>query len=85
VRSKKHILEPTKLAESRPPNYYRASFGAVIVYDITERATYNNVAYWLGELRDHVRPTMTVLIGNKTDLEHLRVVSTEEARAFASE
>jgi Ras-related protein Rab-11A len=53
------------------------------VYDISERASYDSVAGWLSQLRTHVKPVVTVLIGNKCDLEHLRAVSTDEAKEFA--
>ncbi|CAG8477204.1 18936_t:CDS:2 [Racocetra fulgida] len=58
--------------------------GALLVYDITKYETYENVNRWLEELRDHVDSDVAImLIGNKTDLRNLRVVSTEEAKKFA--
>jgi Ras-related protein Rab-11A len=57
----------------------------VLVYDITERATYVNITRWLNELRAHTEADIVaMLVGNKSDLEHLREVPTDEARAFAS-
>ena len=53
------------------------------MHDITERATFANATRWLSELRAHADPVATILIGNKSDLEHLRAVPTEEAKAFA--
>jgi len=44
------------------------------------------VTRWLKELRDHADSNIVImLVGNKSDLKHLRAVPTEEARAFASE
>ncbi|KAL9642986.1 hypothetical protein ABK040_010678 [Willaertia magna] len=64
--------------------YYRGAVGALLVYDIAKRATFENVERWLKELRDHAVPNIVVmLVGNKSDLRHLRAVTTEEAKAFA--
>lgn len=64
--------------------YYRGAVGALIVYDVTRHATFENVGRWLKELRDHTDPNAIVmLIGNKSDLRHLVAVSTEEAKALA--
>jgi len=64
--------------------YYRGAVGALLVYDISKHATFENVERWLKELRDHAEANIVVmLVGNKSDLRHLRVVSTEEAMAFA--
>ena len=41
---------------------------------------------WLKELRDHADANIVImLVGNKSDLRHLRAVPTEEAKQFASE
>lgn len=54
------------------------------MYDITKHVTFENVERWLKELRDHADAnTVIMLVGNKSDLRHLRAVSTEEAMAFA--
>ncbi|GAB9470257.1 Ras-like protein rab-11b [Globisporangium polare] len=64
--------------------YYRGAVGALLVYDITKHVTFENVERWLKELRDHADAnTVIMLVGNKSDLRHLRAVSTEEAMAFA--
>lgn len=66
--------------------YYRGAVGALLVYDISKRQTYENVQRWLKELRDHADSNIVImLVGNKSDLKHLRAVPTEEAKTFASE
>jgi GTPase SAR1 family protein len=56
------------------------------VYDIAKHLTYENVERWLRELRDHADANIVImLVGNKSDLRHLRAVPTEEARAFAEQ
>lgn len=58
--------------------------GALLVYDIAKHLTYENVERWLKELRDHADNNIVImLVGNKSDLRHLRAVPTDEARAFA--
>lgn len=64
--------------------YYRGAVGALLVYDISKHATFESVERWLKELRDHAdRKIVIMLVGNKSDLRHLRAVQTEEAMAFA--
>lgn len=55
------------------------SAGALLVYDITRRESFNHLGRWLEEARQNGNPNMTImLIGNKSDLEHRRAVSTKE-------
>jgi len=64
--------------------YYRGAVGALLVYDISKHPTFENVERWLRELREHAESNIVVmLVGNKSDLGHLRAVSTEEAMEFA--
>lgn len=63
--------------------YYRGAVGALLVYDITKQTTFENVERWLKELRDHADANIVImLVGNKSDLRHLRSVQTEDAKAF---
>ncbi|KAH6555556.1 hypothetical protein KP509_1Z244400 [Ceratopteris richardii] len=64
--------------------YYRGAVGALLVYDITRHVTYQNVERWLKELRDHTDNNIVVmLVGNKSDLRHLRAVPTEDGQSLA--
>lgn len=64
--------------------YYRGAMGAVVVYDIARRDTFDNVDKWLQELASHCDTTSaTILVGNKCDLENVREVSTEEGKMLA--
>ena len=64
--------------------YYRGAVGALLVYDIAKHLTYENVERWLREPRDHADANIVVmLVGNKSDLRHLRAVPTDEAKGFA--
>jgi len=56
------------------------------VYDISKQATYANVNRWLKELRDHADSNIVItLVGNKSDLKHLRAVSTDEAKQYSAD
>lgn len=64
--------------------YYRGAVGALLVYDIAKHITYENTEKWLRELRDHADGNIVImLVGNKSDLRHLRAVPTDEAKSFA--
>jgi Ras-related protein Rab-2A len=66
-------------------SYYRGATGALLVYDISRRDTFNHLTRWLDEARQHANPKMVImLIGNKSDLEK-REVSYEEGEKFAKE
>lgn len=65
--------------------YYRGAVGALLVYDISKKGTFENVERWLKELKDHADANLVVmLVGNKSDLKHLRAVTTDEGSAFAA-
>ncbi|ABO94510.1 predicted protein [Ostreococcus lucimarinus CCE9901] len=64
--------------------YYRGAVGALLVYDVTSGDTYDNIEKWLSELRDHADASIVImLVGNKCDLEHLRVTEAATAQQFA--
>lgn len=67
-------------------SYYRDAAGALLVYDITRRDTFNHLTRWLEQARQNGNPNTTImLVGNKCDLEDRRVVSTQEGAKFASD
>ncbi|CAL1612223.1 unnamed protein product [Knipowitschia caucasica] len=64
--------------------YYRGAVGALLVYDIAKQLTYENAQRWLKELQDHADSNISImLVGNKSDLRHLRAVPTDQARGFS--
>ena len=51
-------------------SYYRGSIGALLVYDITKRGSFENLIKWLEEMRENTHNKMSIiLIGNKVDLQ----------------
>lgn len=66
-------------------SYYRGATGALLVYDVTRRETFEHVTSWLNDAKENSNMNMTILlIGNKTDLAEKREVSTEEGKQFAA-
>lgn len=60
--------------------YYRGAAGIILVYDVTDPVSFNNVAYWLKKIKKHGDENVEIiLIGNKIDLINDISVSTEEA------
>lgn len=67
-------------------SYYRGAAGALLVYDITRRETFDHLLVWLEDARQHSSQNMVIILcGNKADLEHKRAVSRKEGERFAAE
>nr|CAH8846098.1 unnamed protein product [Trichobilharzia regenti] len=66
-------------------SYYRGAACALVVYDITDRESFNAVNTWISSVRDLALPNLTIiLIGNKVDLEASgREVSEMEGKQCA--
>ncbi|XP_057979645.1 ras-related protein RABA3-like [Malania oleifera] len=66
--------------------YYRGALGAMLVFDITRRQSFDHVARWVEELRGHADNSIVImLIGNKADLVDSRAVPTADAVEFAED
>mmetsp|Transcript_19548 Transcript_19548/g.21852 ORF Transcript_19548/g.21852 Transcript_19548/m.21852 type:complete len:203 (+) Transcript_19548:76-684(+) len=66
-------------------SYYRGAAGALLVYDITRRETFDHLQSWLEDCRRYSNQNIVImLIGNKSDLENKRSVSKEEGQEFAN-
>jgi len=69
-------------------NFYKGTNGALLVYDITCRDSFNKLNFWLNDLKnnsDDIDNLFIYLVGNKKDLEEKREVSYDEASEFAYE
>ena len=64
-------------------SYYRGAQGVVILYDVTDLRSYEDVPQWVHELRTFEGdvPPVCLLAGNKVDLAEEREVSTEQGQA----
>lgn len=67
-------------------SYYRGAHGIIIVYDITDMESFNNVKQWLSEIDKYANDSVCkLLVGNNCDLAESRVVDTAVAQAYADE
>ncbi len=69
---------------SIPKGYIRKGDGIVVVYDITDRESFDSMTYWISEvdcLREDKPPI--IILGNKSDLEDQRDISYKEGKEFA--
>lgn len=67
-------------------SYYRGAVGALILYDVTSRDSYNNLPTWLQDAREQAWKDISIIaVGNKRDLKEERQVSFLEASRFAQE
>ena len=66
------------------PNYIRGSSLVFIVYDITNKKSFDNLQSWI-DFVNNIENSNIVILGNKTDLDDKRVVSTEEGKKFCEE
>mmetsp|Transcript_2370 Transcript_2370/g.6101 ORF Transcript_2370/g.6101 Transcript_2370/m.6101 type:complete len:203 (-) Transcript_2370:704-1312(-) len=65
-------------------SYYRGAHGIIVVFDVTDLESYNNVKQWLHEIdRYACQNVKKLLVGNKCDLAAKRAVTSETAKEFA--
>ena len=68
-------------------NYYRGSHAIIFVYDVTERSSFDNIEkFWLKEVKEYFPNTSEIvmmLVGNKIDNIHNRVVTESEGEELA--
>ena len=66
--------------------YYKSGVCALVVYDITNRESFNNVSTWVEECKNNGPSTISlVLVGNKIDLEDKRQITYEEGEDYANQ
>ena len=60
--------------------YYNGADGIILIYDVTNRNSFNNVTYWINQITSKSDRTKIglILVGNKTDDEKSRVITKEE-------
>uniref|UniRef100_H3CBZ9 small monomeric GTPase n=1 Tax=Tetraodon nigroviridis TaxID=99883 RepID=H3CBZ9_TETNG len=66
-------------------SYYRGAHGIVLVYDVTEQASFDNVRLWMDEIERYACEDVSrLLVGNKSDLLAQKVVDAAAAQDLAS-
>ena len=67
-------------------NYYKTAHAIILIFDVTEKATYQNVKNWVEQIREEVSSkVVTVLVGNKIDDVENRKINKEEGEEMAKE
>ncbi|XP_047324214.1 ras-related protein RABD2a-like [Impatiens glandulifera] len=67
-------------------SYYRGAHGIIVVYDVTDQESFNNIKQWLNEIDRYASDNVNkLLVGNKSDLADKRVVSYDTGKALADE
>lgn len=67
-------------------SYYRGAHGIIIVYDVTEQDTFNNVKQWLQEIERYASENVQkLLVGNKCDLTAKKAVEFSAAKEYADQ
>jgi Ras-related protein Rab-11A len=65
------------------PMYYRGSLGALLIFDLTNSASFEHLPGWIEEVRANVKTEIPLLlVGNKSDLVEQRTISLEEINEF---
>jgi len=66
--------------------YYRGAMGILLVYDVTDERSFQNIRTWFANVEQHATEGVNkILIGNKCDWDEKRVISEEQGRALAEE
>lgn len=67
-------------------SYFRGAQGIVLVYDVTDRRSFESIRNWISQIQQHADVHVNkILVGNKCDMLDEKVVSTEEGQKLASE
>ena len=65
-------------------NYFNTSNGFIIIYDITDRSSFNNINNWMDQIESFIgKEVKCILFGNKNDLDNKRDVQIEEGEELA--
>ncbi|KAJ1964696.1 GTP-binding protein [Dipsacomyces acuminosporus] len=66
--------------------YYRGAMGILLVYDVTDERSFNNIENWYRNIEQHASEGVNkILIGNKCDIEERRAVPKEKGQKLADE
>lgn len=85
IRSKLQIWDTggQERFSSIRPMYYRGSLGALLIFDLTNSASFEHLPGWIEEVRANVKTEIPLLlVGNKSDLVDQRAVSLDEINTF---
>jgi len=64
-------------------SYYRGAAGALMVYDMTSKASFDSLTGWFGDINRYLPDVPRIVVANKSDLEKNRVISTAQGEELA--
>eukprot|EP01119_Soliformovum_irregulare_P019876 TRINITY_DN6382_c0_g2_i1.p1 TRINITY_DN6382_c0_g2~~TRINITY_DN6382_c0_g2_i1.p1 ORF type:complete len:247 (-),score=46.06 TRINITY_DN6382_c0_g2_i1:78-818(-) len=64
-------------------SFYRGADASILAFDLTDRATFVNLDRWIEEVHKFAPQMPMVLVGTKSDVQHKRMVSFEDAKKYA--
>ncbi|XP_062590907.1 ras-related protein Rab-37-like isoform X2 [Saccostrea cucullata] len=66
--------------------YYRDAHALLLLYDVSNKASFDNIRAWLGEINEYAQEDVVImLLGNKADMTAERVIRTEDGERLANE
>lgn len=66
--------------------YYRGAMGIMLVYDVTNEKSFQNISSWVRSIKEHAsRDVDQMLLANKCDMRDKRVISPEQGQQLANE
>ena len=67
-------------------NYYKGAKGIILIYDVTNAKSYENIKKWINEIKEEIsEKVIIILIGNKIDNENERKISKEQGEKLAND
>jgi len=67
-------------------NYYKGANGIILIYDVTNRQTFDNVKGWISQIREEANQNVLIyIVGNKIDMKEERKVLKEDGEKLAGE
>jgi len=79
------VCAPQKRFEYYWPKFFRGASGAFIMFDTTNRDTFNDISFWCKKIRKNLGSIPIILLGNKIDIKDKRVVEFEEAKKISDQ
>ena len=65
-------------------NYYKGARGIILIYDVTNIKSYENIKKWINEIKDEAQKNIIIyIVGNKIDISEKRQVTTQEGKELA--
>ena len=77
------LCAPQRRFEYYWPKFFRGATGVFIMFDVTNRESFNNVFFWYETVRKILGSIPMMLLGNKVDVKNKRVVEFKEAKVLA--